>query len=100
VSRRKVKARDRTTLKNTRDGIVERNVTTGEDTQVSKRDDVFDLRGETRERETFSQVGKSEQANIPQEQNAKRRQTYRHSQVETAQESERQQGISHEPDKR
>jgi len=100
MSRRKVKARDRTTLKNTRDGIVERNTTTGEDTQVSKRDDVFDLRGETRERETFSQVGKSEQAQTPQEQNAKRRQTYRHSQAEAAQESERQQGFSNEPDKR
>ena len=58
MSRHKAKARDRTTLKNTRDGLVERNETTGEDTRLSKREADLDLRGGTPERETFSQVGK------------------------------------------
>ena len=49
MSRRKIKARDRITQKMTRDGLVERNETTGEVNSVSGREAELDLRGETPE---------------------------------------------------
>lgn len=54
--RKKIKARDRITIKNTRDGLIERNAVTGEDKRISKREAGFDLRGDTLERETYSQL--------------------------------------------
>ena len=88
MSRRKVKARNRVALKNTRDGLVEHNTATGEETVISKREADFDLRGEPTEQETFSQVGKSPETQKPQtpdQPNAtKRKQTYRHSKTESS----------------
>lgn len=56
-SRKKtVGARDKTVLKNTRDGLLERNVTTGEDVRISKRIADFDLRGKVPEKSSYSQV--------------------------------------------
>ena len=57
MSRQKFKARDRITQKMTRDGLVERNESTGEDNRISKRDADFDLRGIKPEHDTYSQVG-------------------------------------------
>ncbi|GHU36140.1 hypothetical protein FACS1894105_06010 [Clostridia bacterium] len=62
MSRKRLKARDKVTLKNSRDGAVERNLTSGEDTRISKRTVDYDLRGGA-ERDSFSQVGKSGKAN-------------------------------------
>ena len=53
------KARDKITLKMSKDGASERNLTSGEDTRVSKRSADFDLRGDSAEYEPFSQMGKS-----------------------------------------
>jgi len=57
MSREEFKARERVTQKMTRDGLVERNEATGGESRVSKREAVFDLRGDTPERDTYSQVG-------------------------------------------
>jgi hypothetical protein len=57
-----MKARDKVTLKNSRDGAIERNLTSGEDVRVSKRTVDYDLRGGT-ERDSFSRHGKSGKAN-------------------------------------
>ena len=46
MSRQKHKARDRITQKMTRDGLVERNETTGKINSVSGREAEFDLHGE------------------------------------------------------
>jgi hypothetical protein len=45
MSNRKLKARDKRMLKNTRDGLVERNIVTGEDVKVTEREAEQDLRG-------------------------------------------------------
>ena len=45
MSRKKLKARDKQTRKMTKDGLIERNVTTGEDTLISSREADIDLRG-------------------------------------------------------
>jgi hypothetical protein len=63
MSRRKLKARDKVMQKMSRDGLVERNAVTGEDTRISKREKVIDLlestqgRGAHAARLTYSQVG-------------------------------------------
>ncbi|MCL2285411.1 MAG: hypothetical protein FWC32_03495, partial [Firmicutes bacterium] len=44
MSRRKLKARSRITQKMTKDGLIERNETTGDDNRISKRDAELDLR--------------------------------------------------------
>jgi murein DD-endopeptidase MepM/ murein hydrolase activator NlpD len=85
---KKMKARDRITLKNTRDGLVERNAATGEDKRISKREIDFDLRGETPERETYSQLGNSSSKR------AKRKQSYRHGKADSA--PEPKQSVIHE----
>jgi murein DD-endopeptidase MepM/ murein hydrolase activator NlpD len=59
MSRKRAKSRDKITVKMSRDGAVERNLTSGEDTRISKRSADFDLLGEQSERVGFSQVGKS-----------------------------------------
>ena len=58
MSRGGYKARDKVALKNTRDGLVERNAATGEDIRVSKREADIDLNAEKAGRQTFSQSGK------------------------------------------
>jgi hypothetical protein len=45
MSNRKLKARDKRTLKNTRDGLVERNIVTGEDVRITEREAEQNLRG-------------------------------------------------------
>jgi murein DD-endopeptidase MepM/ murein hydrolase activator NlpD len=55
MNRRELKARDKTVVKSTRDGLVERNMATGEDNRVSKREASIDLRTEKPVRESFSQ---------------------------------------------
>ena len=71
MSRRKLKARSRITQKMTKDGLIERNETTGDNNRISKRDAELDLRnapidGDTPdigavpargERHSYSQVG-------------------------------------------
>jgi murein DD-endopeptidase MepM/ murein hydrolase activator NlpD len=54
-----MKARDKVTLKNSRDGATERTLTSGEDERISKRTVDYDLRGNA-ERDSFSPVGKSQ----------------------------------------
>jgi murein DD-endopeptidase MepM/ murein hydrolase activator NlpD len=54
VSRKKLRARDKVTLKNTSDGLVLRNAVTGAETRISGRETNFDLRGEKAERENLS----------------------------------------------
>ena len=76
MSRNKVKARNRTTLKNTRDGVVQRNEASGEDIQISKRDDVFDLRGQNEDIPDAPYSAGHQQ--LSPEQSAKHRQAYRH----------------------
>jgi murein DD-endopeptidase MepM/ murein hydrolase activator NlpD len=57
------KARDKVTLKNTRDGLVERNAATGEDAKVTKREAELDLRGVKPEDKTrLSQAGNLQSA--------------------------------------
>ena len=56
--RKKVKARGKIAIKNTRDGVVERNQTTGEEIRLSKRDTEFNLRYEKVKNDTFSELGK------------------------------------------
>lgn len=84
--RKKMKARDRITMKNTRDGLVERNAATGEDIRISKRETDFDLRGEKPERETLSQVGNSSGKGT------KRKQTYQRGKTDSSHEA-KQMGI-------
>jgi murein DD-endopeptidase MepM/ murein hydrolase activator NlpD len=62
MSRKRAKSRDKITVKMSRDGAVERNLTSGEDTRISKRSADYDLRGEQYERAGFSQVGKNDKA--------------------------------------
>jgi murein DD-endopeptidase MepM/ murein hydrolase activator NlpD len=82
MSRRKnLKARDKITLKNTRDGLIERNATTGEDIRISKRETDFDLRGEKPMNETYSQLGNSSGKG------SKRKQVYRHGKTDSAPET-------------
>ena len=57
MSRDRFKARDRITQKMTRNGLVERNETTGIDRRVSKRDAEVDLQGAESRLESYSQVG-------------------------------------------
>lgn len=59
MSRKRLKARDKIALKMSKDGAIEKNLTSGEDIRVSKRTVDFDLCGGGAEREPFSQVGKS-----------------------------------------
>ncbi|MDR0818462.1 MAG: peptidoglycan DD-metalloendopeptidase family protein [Oscillospiraceae bacterium] len=58
---KKLKSRDRLTRKMTKDGLVERNVVSGEETRISKREADLDLRGDLKKdiarRETLSQLG-------------------------------------------
>jgi len=56
MSRRKLKARDKVTQKMSRNGLVERNETKGEDIRISKREVETDLRGDTPERQSLSQA--------------------------------------------
>ena len=56
--KQKYKQRGKVTSKITRDGLVERNAATGEDIRISKREADLNLFGETRDGETFSQLGK------------------------------------------
>jgi murein DD-endopeptidase MepM/ murein hydrolase activator NlpD len=62
MSRKRIKARDKVTLKNSRDGAIERSLTSGEDTRISKRTVDYDLRGGA-ERDSFSPFGKSGKSN-------------------------------------
>jgi murein DD-endopeptidase MepM/ murein hydrolase activator NlpD len=80
MSRRKLKARDKVMQKMSRDGLVERNAVTGEDTRISKREKVIDLlesapgRGAHAARLTYSQaVNRTE--SIP---GARKKRKYRH----------------------
>ena len=74
----KLKARDHVTLKSTRDGLVERNATTGEYVRVRKKETDFELGRKKPDQETFFQVGnRSVQKN-------KRRQQYHHAQADAA----------------
>ena len=91
MSRRKLKGRDKVALKNSRDGAVERNLTSGEDVRISKRETELDLRGgkpSEQENLNFSQVGKSS--------TPKRKQTYRHNRAETV-EPMREQAVQNTP---
>ena len=56
MSRKKLTARDKLSRKNTRNGVVERNETIGEDIRVSKREADFDIREKTPEKETLSKT--------------------------------------------
>jgi hypothetical protein len=57
MSRRKLTIRDKKTQKMSRDGAIERNKATGEDINISKREADYNIRGDTRERDTLSQIG-------------------------------------------
>jgi len=57
MSRQKLKSRDKITQKMSRDGLVQRNETQGEELRISKREAEMDLRGETQERQALSQAG-------------------------------------------
>ena len=59
MSRDRFKARERTTQKMTRDGLVERNESTGDEIHVSKRNADFDLRGQATGGTSYSQLGSS-----------------------------------------
>jgi murein DD-endopeptidase MepM/ murein hydrolase activator NlpD len=78
MSRRKpLKGRDKLALKNTRDGVIERNAATGDETKVGKREAELDLRGVKQSDKTdFSQVGKSST------QGKNRKQVYRHNKAD------------------
>jgi hypothetical protein len=67
--RHKLKTRDKVTQKMSRDGLVESNMTTGEDARVSQREAEIDLRGKTPERETYSQSGNRSADTKPKLQN-------------------------------
>jgi len=56
MSRQKLIAGGKVTLKNTRDGLVERNEATGEVTRAGKREAEFDLRGKAPEGSIFTQA--------------------------------------------
>ena len=58
MSRKKMRARDKIHVKMSRDGMVEKNLTSGEDSRISKRTVDFDLRGEHSDNEPFSQFDK------------------------------------------
>jgi hypothetical protein len=79
--KQKLKARDKVTLKNTRDGLVEHNAVTGEDVRVGSREADFDLRGEAPKREPLSQLGKRSQPHTLAAK-PKRKQQHRHSAAE------------------
>jgi len=57
MSRHKLSARDKITRKMSRDGVIERNETKGEDIRISKREEEMDLRGDAPKRHTLSQGG-------------------------------------------
>ena len=57
MSRHKFKARERVTQKMTRDGLVERNESTGGENRISKLDADFDIRGVKTDETAYSQVG-------------------------------------------
>ena len=97
----KLKARERRTIKNTSDGLVELNETTGEEIRISSRDTDLDLRGGTAEPEPLSQAGKRQNPGAPLDAPvsvAKRRQTYRHSKTDTV--TETQPSVTQYPDDR
>ena len=75
MSRDKYKARGKVTLKNSRDGLVEHNAATGEDTRISKREAEFDLRGETPGGEHLSKFGKTPASDTQRKQAPRRGQT-------------------------
>ena len=77
MSRKKLRARDKVTLKNSRDGAIERNLASGEDIRVGKRTADFDLRGEQAERGTFSLPGKSAVSKTGKSRKYKRKQRHR-----------------------
>jgi hypothetical protein len=52
------KAREKINRKMSKDGVIERNVTTGEDIRVSKRELEADLKGGKRSTDTFLQLDK------------------------------------------
>ncbi|MDR0861859.1 MAG: peptidoglycan DD-metalloendopeptidase family protein [Oscillospiraceae bacterium] len=58
-SKQKLKARDKVTQKMSRDGLIERNESTGSDIKIGKRDVQLDLRGENPVDDSFSAVRKS-----------------------------------------
>jgi len=60
MSREKFKARERVTQKMTRDGLVERNESTGGENRISKRDADFDIRGVKPEVESRSITDKEQ----------------------------------------
>jgi len=64
MNRDKYKARDRITQKMTRDGVVERNETTGDKTRVSKREASFDIRGDSPRDRGYSLNGSSPGGNV------------------------------------
>ena len=54
-----VKASAKSTIKNTRDGVMERNAVTGEDVRISKRDVDFDLRNDNLNRDGYPRTTES-----------------------------------------
>jgi hypothetical protein len=77
---RHFKARDKTTQKMTKDGLVERNAATGEDISLSKRQADVDLRAAKPGNRGFSQAGKD----ISPKATPKRKQVYRHGKANPA----------------
>ena len=57
MSRGKLKSRDKIVQKMSRDGLMERNITTGEDINISRREADFDIRGDAAGRQPLPQAG-------------------------------------------
>ena len=87
MSGKSLKSRGKLMRKMTKDGLVERNAATGEDTRLSNREAELDLRGTAQGREPFPQDGKTPHPPAPQGQSANRKQIYRHGKSESAHET-------------
>jgi murein DD-endopeptidase MepM/ murein hydrolase activator NlpD len=84
MSRHRLKARDKRTLKNSRDGLVERNLLSGEDAKATDREAEQDLRGVKPEQARFSQVGKSSKSVTQPSHKHNQQRHYRQQRSETA----------------
>jgi len=81
MSRDKFKARGRVTQKMTRDGLVERNESTGGENRISKRDADFDIRGVKTDETIYSRTGgRIGEANTARNSHNSTYQQFRHTQ--------------------
>jgi cell wall-associated NlpC family hydrolase len=95
VSREKFKARERFTQKMTRDGLIERNESTGGESRISKRDADFDIRRVKTDEATYSTLSEKISANTTRNRQKSSYQQFQHTQ-ETEQQTSQYDRINHD----